>query len=255
MGVRRFKTALGSQVKNYGIGSGKVNLNPNASGGTITDVNGYRIHTFTTTGTNYFQIISGSFNAEITLIGGGGGGSAGNAQWAAGGGGGGYMEVVFQVSPGSYSINVGAAGLAQTTCNNANWTDSGKGGNSQFSTLIAGGGSGGNNASVGGAGAGGTNITTGALSVIKNYSGQTPYFSSGDNLNAGGHNGLRNSEGITTYGSGASGVANGNPGTHATGNGNGGGGGPSCQGGHRGGGNGSQGLVIVKYLLSGYAFD
>lgn len=51
------------------------------------------------------------------------------------------------------------------------------------------------------------------------------------------------------FGSGAPGVPNVTPGVHVGGYGNGGGGGPSCQLGHRGGGNGSAGIVIVRYPL------
>ena len=220
-----------------------------AFGGSISDNGGFRTHTFTTAGTNSFTIQSGITQVEVTLMGGGGGGGTGNGQWAYGGGGGGYLVANMSVGPGTYNFNVGAAGAAQTVCNNSNWESAGAAGNSTFSTIIAGGGRGGNNASVGTSGAGGTNTTTGALSVIKNYAGQQPAASPGDFQNAGGHNGLRNSEGLTTYGSGAAGVTNGSPGTNATGNGNGGAGGPSCQGGHRGGGAGSPGLVLIRYSI------
>ena len=56
MGVRRFKTALGSQVKNYGVGSARGLIFPNATGGTITYAGGYTIHSFTTVGSSNFQI-------------------------------------------------------------------------------------------------------------------------------------------------------------------------------------------------------
>jgi hypothetical protein len=185
------------------------------------------------------------------MLGGGGGGSAGNGQWATGAGGGGYLQATYPVSSGqSYSYSVGAAGVGQTTCDNSYWAVLGKGGDSQFATMIAGGGYGGDSHGDGvGANAaqGGTNTTTGAVSVSKNYSGGNGGVASDNYNNFGGHNGLRNSEGSTLYGSGAAGVQNGSPGTHATGNGNGGAGGPSCQGGaHRGGGNGSAGIILIN---------
>jgi len=187
-----------------------------------------------------------TMNVQVTLLGGGGGGGTGNGQWASGGSGGGYLEANFTITPSTnYSTTVGSAGPGQTVCNNSDHRTIGKGGNSIFSTASAGGGQGGNN-NTQAAGIGGTNTTTGSSSVIVNYAGETSIHPTGES-NAGGHNGLRNIGLLATYGSGASGVSNGSPGTHATGNGNGGAGGPSCQGGHRGGGNGSIGIVILTY--------
>jgi len=196
---------------------------------------------------------AGSFTALSTgtitleMLGGGGGGGTGNQAWASGGGGGGYLLVRYNTVAGqSYSYSVGSAGAGQTTCDNSSWVTPGKGGNSTFGTLIAAGGNGGTG-SLGG-GEGGTNTTTGAVSVTKNYAGQNGGNAAGNNNNYGGSNGLQNSESLTTYGSGAAGVPNGSAGTHATGNGNGGAGGPSCQNGaHRGGGNGSAGIIKISY--------
>ena len=210
-------------------------------------------NTYSTAGSYSIAIPSGVTAVEVTLLGAGGGGSTGNQEWAAGGGGGGYLKAIYPVSAGSYSISVGSAGAAQTSCNNAAWAISGKGGDSTFGSLIGGGGYGGGSVNTGFAagapnsGKGGTNTTTGAISVLKNYVGQDTSNAGGENNNYGGSNGLKNIENVSTYGSGAATVPNYTPGNHATGNGNGGGGGPSCQNGHRGGGNGSPGLVIIKY--------
>lgn len=198
---------------------------------------------------NWIAPVTGTIT--FTMMGAGGGGSAGNQQWATGAGGGGYLVASYSVVKGqSYSYSVGSAGVGQTVCDNSYWSVLGKGGDSQFATMIAGGGYGGDSHGDGvGANAaqGGTNSTTGAVSVLKNYSGGNGGVASDNNNNFGGHNGLRNSEGSTLYGSGAAGVPNGSPGTHATGNGNGGAGGPSCQGGaHRGGGNGSAGFITFS---------
>ena len=46
-----------------------------ATGGTITTLNGYVYHAFTTSGT--FQVTSGSKNVECLIVGGGGGGGGG----------------------------------------------------------------------------------------------------------------------------------------------------------------------------------
>ena len=197
---------------------------------------------------------SGSFTALTTgtvtleILGAGGGGATGNQAWAAGGGGGAYLLARYNTVAGqSYSYSVGSAGPGQTSCDNSSWVSLGRGGNSNFATLVAIGGNGGNSGPSGGEG-GSSNVTTGAVSVTKNYNGQNGGNTAGDYNNFGGSNGLRNSESLTTYGSGAAGVANGSAGTHATGNGNGGAGGPSCQGGaHRGGGNGSAGIIKITY--------
>lgn len=221
-----------------------------STGGSISVSGGYRIHTFTTIGANTF-IPDEAGTVEVTLLGGGGGGSSGNGEWANGGGGGGYLVANIFIN-GPVSLNVGRGGTEQTLCNNAYWAINGKGGDSSFLTLVAGGGFGGATVQSGrGANSceGGTNITTGSSLVLKNYAGQSVLNGGGENTGVGGHNGLRNIEGVTTYGQGAIGQPNYTPGVHATGYGNGGGGGASCQNGHRGGGYGSQGLVIVRYPI------
>lgn len=192
-------------------------------------------------------------NIEVTLLGGGGGGSTGSGQWATGGGGGGYMKVRFPVVSGqSYNYSVGSAGPGQTACNNSDWYPSGNGGNSSFSTLIAYGGNAGNSFGASGGvnapvSSGGATQTTGSHSVLAQHSGQDANRQTGDNNNWGGSNGLYAGTGIATYGTGASGQANHQPGTHAGGNGNGGAGGASCQTPHRGGGNGSAGIISLRW--------
>ena len=237
-------TTIRGNLRPFGMGGFS------ATGGTITTSGGYRIHTFTTVGSSTFTPI-GTGTVEVTVLGAGGGGSSGNGEWANGGGGGGYLVANFLVTD-PVSINVGAGGTQQTLCNNAYWAISGKGGNSSFSTLVAGGGYGGATVQSGrgaNSSVGGTNTTTGASSILKNYAGQSVLNEGGDNTGIGGHNGLRNSEGLTTYGEGAIGQPNYTPGVHATGYGNGGGGGASCQQGHRGGGYGAPGIVIVRYAI------
>lgn len=202
--------------------------------------------TYSTLGTYSISIPQGVTRAEITLLGGGGGGSTGNQAWAYGGGGGSYLKATYPVSSGSYSFVVGGGGPGQTACNNADWRNNGRGGNTTFGTLVASGGVGGSQDPAAG-GVGVANTTTGAVTVLKNLIGGSG-SGGGDLLSFGGSNGLKNIENDSTYGSGAAGVPNTTAGIHATGNGNGGGGGPSCQNGaHRGGGNGSQGYAIIKY--------
>ena len=58
-----------------------------ATGGTISEWNGYKIHTFTTTGANTFSISSAPPGSTIDFIVVGGGGPGGNGGKGAGGGG------------------------------------------------------------------------------------------------------------------------------------------------------------------------
>lgn len=79
-----------------------------ASGGTITDVNGYRIHTFTSSST--FNVIYGG-NVEVLVVAGGGGGTG--SPWGGGGGGGGGViyHATYPVTDGaSIPVTVGAGG-------------------------------------------------------------------------------------------------------------------------------------------------
>ena len=236
-GMMRLNTTTG-KLEYYNNGGWNSVGGIAATGGTITDSNGYRTHTFTGSGT--FNITGAGGSVEVEMLGGGGGGSTGNGQWAAGGGGAGYLKVNFTVTAGaSYSVTLGTKGLGQTVCDNLNASGT-AGGNSAFSTLSAYGGGRATQPTIAGIGGGFT--TTGAAGIIATGNGTNGNASTGDSSGGGGNNG-----GGVTYGTGAAGVANGNPGNHASGNGNGGGGGHSCQGGHRGGGNGSDGIVIVRY--------
>lgn len=90
------------------------------SGGTITDqtISGkkYRLHTFTTVGSNTLTMTShvGTSNTGDILIVGGGGGSGGakSTSYGSGGGGGGRVMEGLDVPLSSASITVGAGGLA-----------------------------------------------------------------------------------------------------------------------------------------------
>jgi len=70
-----------------------------ATGGTITNVGGYTIHTFTTSGT--FNVVSGAFNVDYLVVAGGGGG----APYRGGGGGAGGFRTAtgFPVTSVSYT--------------------------------------------------------------------------------------------------------------------------------------------------------
>lgn len=75
MGVRRFKTSLITQRKEYGFLSARTNIIPSVSGGTISESGGYRIHTFLYTGSNQTLTVSSSGLLEVFLWGAAGGGS------------------------------------------------------------------------------------------------------------------------------------------------------------------------------------
>jgi hypothetical protein len=79
-----------------------------ATGGTITDVDGCRVHTFTAGGT--FQITAGAGDVEILVVGGGGSGADINGTGVGGGGGGGgeVVHLTQHLGVGSYAVAVGA---------------------------------------------------------------------------------------------------------------------------------------------------
>ncbi len=81
-----------------------------ASGGTITTMSGYIVHTFTKGGT--FVVYGGSLTVDILLV--GGGGSSG-AEYAGGGGAGGVLWGQSIVIPeGENTIVIGAGGSSPT---------------------------------------------------------------------------------------------------------------------------------------------
>jgi hypothetical protein len=118
-----------------------------ATGGTVTNADGYTIHTFTDSGT--FTVNAGG-DMEYLVVAGGGGGS--NTPYCGGGGAGGMLTgTLATVSPGTYTITRGGGG--------ATGTNGSVGSDSQFNTIIANGGGGGggmnSNGLNGGSGGGG----------------------------------------------------------------------------------------------------
>jgi hypothetical protein len=125
-----------------------------ATGGTIIDSDGYRIHVFTSTANLVVtQLPAGDSNAEVILIGGGGGGGAGrpgiSPSWdsgaAGGGGAGGFLQTNITLTSGSYLISVGGGGAGTP---NSTTTERGiPGSNTSAFGLVAIGGGGGGSAS------------------------------------------------------------------------------------------------------------
>jgi hypothetical protein len=263
-----------------------LNVNTNntvsATGGTITNVGGFRIHKFTSGGT---FTPNGAMNVEALVVGGGGGG--GETIGGGGGGGGVIHDTSFAVTATGYTITVGAGGAGGS---GAGYPAGVKGGNSVFSTNTAigggagagynvnasgtggssgggggngslnagytpaqgndGGNGGGANASGGGGGASangasysGNNSGNGGDGLAFSITGEKLYYA------GGGGGGVRNSTGGTAGSAGTGGGGNGGKttagggGTANTGGGGGGGGYVS----DLAGGAGGSGIVIIRY--------
>jgi hypothetical protein len=184
-----------------------------ATGGTITEVGGYKIHTFTGSGT--FSVTAGSKSVEYLIVA-GGGASGGRA--SGGGGAGGVLVGNFTATPSTYSITVGGGGSGTNTLG-------GNGVNSSIDASVAvggGGGRGDNNttpASYSGAsgGSGGgsgsvfnaaNNVAGGAGTSGQGNNGGSAYGASSENT-AGGGGGYSNAGGngvFATAGSGGNGI-------------------------------------------------
>jgi hypothetical protein len=86
-----------------------------ATGGTVTTVGGYRIHTFTTAGATSFTMTYPG-TVEVLLVAGGGGGCG----IGGGGGAGGFVyESQIQLQAGVYTVNVGGGGGGETATHNS----------------------------------------------------------------------------------------------------------------------------------------
>lgn len=100
-----------------------------ATGGTVSDINGYRTHVFTSNGT--FTITSGGYVEVLVVAGGGAGGSndlPGTSTASGGGGAGGLIyNQSYAVTPQAITVTVGSGGLITDTV----------GQNSIFGSLIA----------------------------------------------------------------------------------------------------------------------
>lgn len=244
-----------------------------ATGGNVSTVGAYTVHTFTSSGT--FTVNQPIGSVDVVIVGGGGGG--GNQHAGAGGAGGVLSIGGIGVSQQSYSITVGAGGLGCTNYPNTG----GNGGNSSaFGHTAVGGGAGtgmpawGNNGGSGGAdgypsgGIQGGNGTAGQ-GYHGNRIGTGSIFNGGGGGGAGGTaNGIHGGPPITNWagtfgGGGGGGFGGGNGGGAGAGNGgyhagngahasantgSGGGGGGNYDG---DGGNGGSGVVVIRYRTPG----
>ena len=178
-------TGGGSPFPTYGsVGSPSSMLNttqPIATGGVITTANGYRIHTFDSSGT--FTLTSpAQLSIQYAIVGGGGGGGFSAA--AGGGAGGGIaFESGYLIASGSYPIVVGTQGSGGSLAGSAQ-----NGTLSSFDGIEAqGGGGGGTLAMPGGAdgGCGGGGCSGGGLGGQGIFNPPVYGFSGGDGSSVG----------------------------------------------------------------------
>ena len=249
------------------------------SGGT-----NYRSHSFLTPGTHRFST-STTLTIDFLLVAGGGGSAGAEGQHGStgGGGAGGLVEATSQtLSPGNYTIVVGAGGAKSTNVS----APASNGGNSTFNSFTATGGAGGGDyeggTRNGGSGAGGSEDgESGGGTTQDTYSGTTnvtgygnvggnggsyPSGGSGSGGGAGGAGGTANSGTVTggagransfrtgsnvTYSTGGVGVSGdnivgvaGSPNT-----GDGAGGVSTSSGNNTAGEDGGSGIVVIRYAL------
>lgn len=257
----------GSTISLYGIGgAGDGYAAPKATGGVISYMPGYIIHTFTSSGT--FTPTSSISNAEILVTGGGG---SGGATDGGGGGAGGVLYFSGQtLAATAHTVTIGAGGSG-----GAVYSDGTSGANSSFGALTAalGGGRGGvgsgtlTGASLGsgGGGAGSTGGAAGSASTsTQTGTGATAFYGNGggagntntSSRNAGGGGGASGAgvtaisgtsgnggSAISTYSAWISAALVGVSGSFAGGGGGGGQTGTAGNGGGGGAGNGQIGTT------------
>jgi hypothetical protein len=217
MGVRSVNNSLQQFLDTF-VRSGTDAVTPapppsglTATGGVISDyVDGpaiYRAHIFTSSGTFVVSAL-GSYgsNVEYLVVAGGGGGGAGTG---GGGGAGGYRssvsgensgggssaESLFSISPGSYSVTIGAGGNGATGPQGGPSAIGTPGGTTSFGPISSTGGGGGGtnnlNGNPGGSGGGGghTPGVGGPATANQGYSGgngsSSPKFGGGGGGGAG----------------------------------------------------------------------
>ena len=289
-GALYYNSTLNALMQYDGSAWGSVwgGVQASASGGTETAYTGYKVHTFSTSGT--FTVMGVALTCDVLLVGGGGGGGCGAC---GGGGGAGGMVVSPSVSVpvGVHFVSVGAGasgGPANTSAGTAN-----QGGHSSFLSPLCptaiGGGGGVNNATNanpggdGGSGGGGHDggggkavlgqgkngeDSVGGVNAIgggggageqggtdgDRYGGdglQNLYQTGSNIYYAGGGGGSENSDRATVdggLGGGAVGYATNLAGAAGV-DGLGGGGGGAGENVAQPGGDGGDGIVIIRYAV------
>ncbi len=216
-----------------------------ATGGTITTVNGYKIHTFTSSGT--FTPATNGNVEYLVVAGGGGGGPTATGMSGTGGAGGMLTGSAIFTSGTAYTVTVGAGGAVNSN-----------GGNSSFGNIVAIGGGHGvlrsGTATSGGSGGGGGDFggVGGSGTTGQGYNGASSPSGSSEIPGGGGGAGGPGLATSASNGSGGVGLASGINGTITTyatggstvaGNANSGDGGAALTA-------GGSGIVIVRYPIS-----
>jgi hypothetical protein len=179
-----------------------------ATGGTITEVSGFKYHAFTTVGTSSFVVTGGEGTVEVLVVAGGGGGGGAYGSGGGGGAGGLVYHSAKAVTSGSYEVVVGDGGTGGASYTGANTTPSPQNGqpgsNSSFGDIVALGGGGGNMSFYnpsdrrnGGSGGGGGDYYTGVTSGAW-IGGNATQGNSGGGLGYGNPGGSRGPGGPTT---------------------------------------------------------
>ena len=230
-----------------------------ATGGTspATNVGGYKIHTFTSSGT--FTVISGGEVEYLVVAGGGGGGSG----VAGGGGAGGMLTGSVTLATNTYNITVGGGGTGGIVFNTYRGTS---GYDSSISNLIvAAGGGAGASAQSGGPGLG---ALSGGSGGGGSYYSDSPNIRLGNSGISGQGNDGGDAPGVNNGGGGGgAGSAGSNAGSSSGGNGGiglqsrisgtntyyagGGGGGSNSTAGNGGTGGGGNGGLGANYATTG----
>jgi hypothetical protein len=221
-----------------------------ASGGVITTIDGYKIHTYTVSGT-FTPSLTREGKVEVLVVGGGGGGANYAPNPGGGGGGGGAVVSGFlTIAKGTTPISVvvgtgGAVGFA--------------GGSSLFSTFTANGGQPGSGYTGGTSGsgiAGGVGQSQGAGGGAGAQTTQTFRWTDAGGVGGQGY-GSSISGTLNVYGGGGGGGSSGSGRVSAPGIYGGGGQGvaPVANSGGGGGGSpsataGADGVVIIRYRVS-----
>ncbi len=262
-----------------------INVPFTATGGTITNISGYRVHTFTSSGNIIFNK---SGVVDMLIIAGGG---SGGYRHGAGGGAGGYRYISgINVSASTYTATIGAGGaggihgISGSSSNALGYSVVGGGGAGSYDAVRTGytGGSGGGSTTTvaasgtpgqgnsggvtnygtvspynwggggGAGGAGGTGTTSamgaGGIGLSNSINGSSICRAGGGG--GGGHD-PAGSRGYATCGGGNGGTPSVNsPGDHGVVNTGGGGGGATTPGGgNQYGGYGGSGIVIIRYAV------
>lgn len=203
VGMTRFNTTLNIIESYHNAGWIALSNTFQATGGTTADIDGYRYHTFTSSGT--FIVQSGATTIDYLIVAGGGGGAT-DEDVGGGGGGGGLLSGSIFTPINSYSITVGAGGSGGTLSYTPGTGGGGNGAqggtSSAFGLSAIGGGYGGTRNTAGGSGGSGGGGGDGATAGGSGTAGQG--FAGGNGGGAGFNQNGGNDQGA---GGGAGGAA------------------------------------------------